>query len=217
MSPRETAFNKENVLAAAIGLVRREGLEKLTARAIADELKASVAPVYSTFGNMDSLQKEILEAARRLLLDKTAEAWTEGAFLNIGVGMVVFARDEGPLFRALFYTRHGHSEIIESIFTAILETMKADPMLRLLKDASLERLLDNLGTYTLGLAGAVLYGRLEDSSTEAIIRHLKNAGNMMILGEITGTADSESPENDVFWQRILEDKNIALPQRKENL
>jgi len=212
MSPREITFNREAVLAAAVSIVREEGWEHLTARMIAERLKASVAPVYSVFGSMEALEREVLEEARRLLNEKMAVRYTDGAFLNIGVGMVVFARDEANLFGSLFHTRHNHSDIVDAIFASILSSMKADPFLRLLSDASLERLLHNIGMYTLGLAAAIVYGRREDSSTENVIRQLKNAGNMMIHGEVTGTADAESPDNEAVWERLLKEKNIVLPE-----
>lgn len=215
MSPRETAFDKATVLAAALELVRAKGWESLTARAIADRLKASVAPVYSTFGSMEALEREILEEARRRLNDKTRVAYTENAFLNVGVGMVVFAREEAHLFSALFHTRHNHSDIVDGVFAAILERMKAEAMLRLLSDSSLERLLHSLGMYTLGLAASIVYGRGLDSSTENIIRLLKNAGNMMIFSEVSGIADCDSTENDREWARILKEKNITLPGPKD--
>jgi len=212
MSPRETTFDKAAVLAAAVKIVRKKGWASLTARAIADELKASVAPVYSTFGSMEALEREILREARRLLNERTTVAYTDNAFLNIGVGIVVFAREENHLFGALFHTRHNHADIVQGVFASILERMKSDPMLRLLPDSSLERLLHFLGTYTLGLAASIVYGRGLDASTENIIALLKNAGNMMIFGEVSGIADCESPENDREWNRILREKNIVLPQ-----
>jgi AcrR family transcriptional regulator len=211
MSPRETTFTRGAILEAGLALVREKGWEALTARGIAKRLKASVAPVYSAFGSMEALEREILQEARRLLDEKMAVHYTEGAFLNIGVGMVVFARDESQLFGSLFHTRHNHPDIIDAIFASILAGMKADPFLRLLSDASLERLLHNLGMYTLGLAAAIVYGRREDSSTANIIRQLNNAGNMMIHGEVTGIADAENPENEAVWARLLKEKNITPP------
>jgi AcrR family transcriptional regulator len=212
MSPRETTFSRKTVLDAAISLVREEGWEALTARGIAARLESSVAPVYSAFGSMESVEREVLEEARRLLHDKMAVRYTEGDFLNIGVGMVVFARDESNLFISLFHTRHNHPDIVDGIFGSILASMKADPLLRLLSDASLVRLLRNLKMYTLGLAAAIVYDRREDPSTENIIRSLNNAGNMMIHGELTGLADAESPETEEIWARLLREKNIVLPE-----
>lgn len=212
MSPREITFDREAVLKAAVSIVREEGWERLTARMVAKRLKASVAPVYSAFGSMEALEREVLEEARRLLNEKMAVRYTDGAFLNIGVGMVVFAREEAQLFGSLFHTRHNHPDIVDAIFASILARMKADPLLRLLSDSSLERLLHNIGMFTLGLAASIVYGRREDSSTENIIRQLNNAGNMMIHGEVAGIANAESPENQAVWERLLKEKNIVLPE-----
>ncbi len=213
MTPREIGFDKETVLAAAVEIVREKGWESLTARAVAERLKSSVAPVYSTFGSMEGLEREVLEEARRLLHERTAVPYTEGAFLNVGVGVVVFAREEGHLFGALFHTRHNHPDVVRKIDAFFLERMKADPMLRQLPDASLERLLHYLGTYTFGLASSIVYGRWEDPSTENIIRLLTGAGNMMIFGEVSGIADYESPDSEREWARILMEKNIVLPEK----
>ncbi len=214
MTPREMTFDKKTVLTAAIAIIREKGWKNLTARAVAERLKSSVAPVYSTFGSMETLEREVLEEARRLLHERTSAPYTDNSFLNIGVGVVVFAREEGHLFRALFHTRHNHPEIVAKVDASILERMKADPTLRLLPDPSLERLLHYLGTYTFGLAALIVYGHQEDPSTENIIRLLKNAGNMMIFGEFSGIADAESPDSMREWERIIKEKNIVLKEVK---
>ena len=213
MTPREMTFDKKTVLAAAVATIREKGWKSLTARAVAERLKSSVAPVYSTFGSMEALEREILEEARRRLHERTSFPYTDNAFLNIGVGVVVFAREEGHLFRALFHTRHNHPEIVAKLNESFLERMKADPELRLLPDPSLERLLHYVGTYTFGLAALIVYGHQEDPSTENIIRLLRNAGNMMIFGEFSGIADAASPESMREWKRIIKEKNIVLPPK----
>lgn len=210
MTPREMTFDKKTVLTAAVAVIREKGWKGLTARAVAERLKSSVAPVYSTFGSMETLEREILEEARRRLHERTSFPYTDNAFLNIGVGVVVFAREEGHLFRALFHTRHNHPEIVAELDASFLERMKADPELRLLPDPSLERLLHYVGTYTFGLAALIVYGHQEDPSTENIIRLLRNAGNMMIFGEFSGIADAASPESMREWKRIIKAKNIVL-------
>lgn len=215
MSPRETTFSQEAVLAAAVSLVREEGWDRLTARRLARRLKASVAPVYSAFESMEALHKEVLGEARRLLTGMTNREYAESPFLNVGVGMAVFARDESQLFRALFLYRHADPGILDGFDEAVLEKMKADGLLRLLPDAFLRRLLDNLWLYTLGLAASIIYGRTADTTTDNIIRALKNAGNMMIFGEFSGLADAESPAGEETWRRLFAEKGLPLPAEKE--
>lgn len=211
MSPRDTTFSQETVLSAAVSLVRESGWDELTARALARRLKSSVAPVYSAFGSMEAIQKEVLGEARRRITEATGREYAASPFLNVGVGLAVFARDENQLFRALFLTRNPDRDILKDFDESILERMKADEFLRLLTDPSLRRLLDNLWLYTLGLAAAIIYGRFEDPSTENIVRALKNAGNMMIYGEFSGLADSESSASKEIWRRIFSTNGHPLP------
>ncbi|MHB8093357.1 MAG: TetR/AcrR family transcriptional regulator [Candidatus Aminicenantales bacterium] len=212
MSPKEITFDRKTVLDAATALVRRKGWEALTARGIAAALGSSVAPVYSAYGSMESLQRETLREARRMLHERATAAYTEEAFLNIGVGLVIFARDETNLFSALFLRRHTHQDIIEDFLVSTFKSMKADPFLKQLSDASLRRLLANIELYTVGLATAIAFGKQKDTSTAVIIQSLRNAGNMMIHGEVSGLADSESPESAAIWDRILKAKKIVLPR-----
>lgn len=209
MSPKSIEFKKEAVLEAALEIVRGKGLEALSARAVAARSRSSVAPVYRAFGSMRALERAVLECARRRLDDRTRKPFTDIPFLNIGVGIVVFARDEGPLFRALFHSRHQGQDILNSFQESVLARMKEDSMLRLLPDDSLRHLLGSIWFCTLGLATAVVYGHVAVSGTAEIIRRLRDMGNILLFAEVAGIADSESPANDREWERLLREKGIA--------
>lgn len=212
MSPKKTTFTRDVVLTAALNVVRRHAWEALTARSIAERLGASVAPVYSAFGSMDNLLRETLKEIRGHLEEYTSRTYSEIPFLNIGVGMVSFARDEPMLFRALFHTPHGFRDIVEGVNASILSWMKTDAQLGLLSDASRERLCDNIGFYTMGLAADVAAGWVKAISTDSIIRRLKDMGNIVMFAEISGIADSDSPASKREWARILEEKKLAFPK-----
>ena len=212
MTPKETTFTRDTVLQAALDVVRRRGWNALTARGVAERLGASVAPVYSTFGSMENLLRETLKETRRLLQEYSSRAYSEIPFLNIGAGIVSFARDEPMLYQALFQTRHGFQDIVGDVNASILSWMKADAQLGLLSDASRERLYDNIGYYTMGLAAAVAAGRVADVSADAIIRLLKNMGNIVMFAEVSGIADCDSPESKREWLRIMKEKNISVPE-----
>jgi AcrR family transcriptional regulator len=215
MAPKQTTFTLDIVLQAALDVVRRDGWDALTARSVAERLGASVAPVYSAFGSMDSLFRETLKEIRGLLQEYTSRAYSEIPFLNIGVGIVSFARDEPRLFRALFQTPHGFQDIVEGVNVSVLSWMKTDAQLGLLSDASRERLLDNIGFYTMGLAADVAAGWVKDVSADNIVRLLKNMGNIVMFAEVSGIADCDSPENEREWVRILAEKNIPRPAAKK--
>lgn len=207
MTPKKTTFTRESVLAAAVDIVRTHGWDALTARSIADRMGASVAPVYSAFGSMDHLLRETLKEIRQLLQGYTSREYAEIPFLNTGVGIVSFARDEPGLFRALFHTSHGFEEIIEGVKDSTLSEIETDSLLGSLSDASRKRLLDNIGFYTMGLAADVAAGWVKAASTDDIIRWLKDMGNIVMFAEVSGIADSDSPANKREWARIMKEKN----------
>ncbi len=211
MAPKAIAFQKNVVLEAAVAVVRARGLDGLSARAVAARLKSSVAPVYKAFRSMDGLTRAVFEAARGLMDERTRRPYSDVPFLNIGVGIVEFARDEGRLFQALFLSRHHNQDILEAFHGSVLARMKDDALLRLMPDASLERLLETIWFFTLGLAAAVVYGQLPDPKTETIIRSLKDMGNILMFAEVAGISDCESAANDREWARLIREKGIVVP------
>jgi len=212
MAPKKTTFTRDTVLQAALDVVRRQGWDALTARGVAERLGASVAPVYSAFSSMENILRETLKEIHRRLQEYTSRAYSEIPFLNIGAGIIFFARDEPMLYQALFQTRHGFQDIVDGIDASILSWMKTDAQLGLLTDASRERLYENIGFYTMGLAAAVAAGRVADVSADNIIRLLKNMGNIVMFAEVSGIADCDSPENEREWVRIMKEKNIPNPE-----
>ena len=174
-----------------------------------------MAPVYSAFGSMENLLRETLIKIRDLLQDYTSKSYSELPFLNIGVGIVSFARDEPHFFQALFQKRHGFQDVVEDVNTSILAWMKSDDQLGLLSDAARERLYDSIGFFTMGLAAAVAAGRVADVSNHNIVRLLKNMGNSLMFAEISGVSDAESPESEKEWSRLLKEKNISLPKSEK--
>jgi AcrR family transcriptional regulator len=211
MSPRPVAFSRDRIRHAALAVVRRRGLDGLSARAIATALRSSVAPVYQAYGSMGDLTRAVLEDARRRLDERTRRAYTDIPFLNVGVGMVEFARDEHRLFQALFLSRHHQRDILETFRASVLSRMKEDAALQLMPDRSLERVLDRIWLYTLGLATAIVYDQMPDTRTDTIVRSLKDMGNILMFAELAGTADSESPANEAQWARLVHEQGLILP------
>jgi AcrR family transcriptional regulator len=214
MAPKEISYSRDIVLKAALEVVRDGGLDGLTARNVASALSASVAPVYKAFGSMDDLTRAVLEEIRRLMEERARQPLAASPFLNVGVGIVVFARDENALFRALFHSRHHCPEIIEAFYHSILERMKADEMLGWLPENRLGRLLDGLWLYTIGLATAIIFGQLVDPGTENVVRLLKSMGNILMFAEVADIADWDSPSNEKEWTRLLQEKKVVLPASK---
>ena len=62
MAPKNK-FTKEEMVEAALQVVRSQGIDCLTAKTMADELGTSTQPIFTAFGSMDAVKQEVYAAA----------------------------------------------------------------------------------------------------------------------------------------------------------
>ena len=62
MAPR-SKFTRQELIDASFKIVRERGSDALTAKAIADELHISTRPIFTCFGSMDEVRREVRAAA----------------------------------------------------------------------------------------------------------------------------------------------------------
>ncbi len=105
--PRKNLFTKDMFVNAAFKIIRGKGRDKLSARSLARELKCSTMPVYSYLKSMKTLINDLEEKAIDLMLTYQTTSSTGQPFLDIGLGYVLFARNEQNLFRFLFMESTG--------------------------------------------------------------------------------------------------------------
>ena len=65
MAPKNK-FTKEEMVEAALRIVRIKGVDSLTAKTMAYELGTSTQPIFTAFGSMDSVKREVYAAAVRV-------------------------------------------------------------------------------------------------------------------------------------------------------
>jgi len=103
--PPKQRFTKEAVVAAALNLVRREGIAGVTARGLGAELGCSSRPIFTAFQNMDEVHRETISAAQMLYNGYVEKGLSETpAFKGVGMQYIRFAREEPQLFGLLFMT-----------------------------------------------------------------------------------------------------------------
>lgn len=61
--PPKVKFSREEIIAAALDIVREGGMTALTARSLAARLGSSAKPVFGLFENMQEVQNEVMLAA----------------------------------------------------------------------------------------------------------------------------------------------------------
>ena len=102
MAPR-SKFTRQELIDAAFKIVREQGSDALTAKAIADELHISTRPIFTCFGSMDEVRREVRAAAEALYDRYTAEGFRQRVpFFGFGMQYIRFAKEERELFRLLF-------------------------------------------------------------------------------------------------------------------
>ena len=101
---------------AALRVVRAKGIDGLTAKTLADELGTSTQPVFTAFGSMDAVRREVYAAAVRVYDGYTNTGLKEKIpFFGVGMQYVRFAREEPELYRLLFLTRTQEYSAIKSM------------------------------------------------------------------------------------------------------
>ena len=65
MAPKNK-FTKEEMVEAALRIVRIKGVDSLTAKTMAYELGTTTQPIFTAFGYMDSVKREVYAAAVRV-------------------------------------------------------------------------------------------------------------------------------------------------------
>lgn len=180
--PPKTVFKKEDVINAAFKIVKKNGIKVLTARKVANELKSSVVPVYSNFESMEKLSKEVLKKAKDLLSEYVTGSYTDRVFLNIGVGIAVFARDEPMLFRAIFLEDESvlYKDIVDEFIKSMRIQMKKDKRFTKMTDEERSALLNKMWIFTHGIASLICVGLMKDDSNEYIIDLLLDVGSAVI-------------------------------------
>ena len=114
--PPMVRYTHDAVLSSAFELVRRDGLARLNARAVAQELGSSTQPIFRLFSGMDELRAGVIDMVKEQMKDYMMQALQGSTtpYLTMGVSYVRFARDESELFKALFM--QGESIDVESMF-----------------------------------------------------------------------------------------------------
>lgn len=102
--PRKRIF-REDILNAAVGLVREEGPAALSVRNIAKKLGCSTQPVYSEFESMETLREELTARVRERCLREDA-----GSYKQVALSFLQFARREKNLFQLVYLRRRVEGE-----------------------------------------------------------------------------------------------------------
>ena len=112
--PPKIKITREDIINAAVDIVKKEGAQAMNARTIAAKLNCSTQPVFSNFATMDELRFAVVEKIDELCQEYMCREVEKGefpAYKANGMAYIRFAKEEKELFK-LLYMRDRSEEII---------------------------------------------------------------------------------------------------------
>lgn len=166
-------FTKEEILEVTLDFIRINGIKEISARTIARELNASTKVIFSLFGNMENLIREVNQLARNEFLHKVKISLKdESPFKRLGIEYILFSKNEPKLFEWLFMNKsveiedfkdflpmydYEYKKVIESIVNEYKISIK-----------SAEKFYTHLFTYSHGIATLSVTGIYSFTKIEII-------------------------------------------------
>ena len=155
--PPKAKFTKAEIIEAALNIVRTEGYEALTSRALGIYLGSSARPIFTVFKNMEEVQQVMIEAAKNLYKEYVNKGLTaEHPFKGVGTQYILFSVNEPKLFQLLFMAEQKQIPDLSGVLPLIDESY-GDILLSIQKDyeiseLSAKKLYQHLWIYTHGIA-----------------------------------------------------------------
>ncbi len=115
--PPKFKFTREQIVAAALEVTRKNGITGLTARGLAAELGSSAKPIFGLFQNMEEVQREVVSAANTLYQSYIKKGMADNKFPPYkasGIAYIQFAKEEKELFKLLFMRDRTDEKIEEN-------------------------------------------------------------------------------------------------------
>lgn len=155
--PPKAKFSREEIVEAALEIVRAEGFDALTSRTLGAKLGSSARPVFTVFQSMEEVQQAVTDASKMLYREYVQRGLLENpAFKGVGTQYILFSINEPKLFQLLFMTENKQVPYLSNVLPLIDESYE-QILLSVrngygLDEACAERLYHHLWIYTHGIA-----------------------------------------------------------------
>lgn len=186
--PPKAKFSKEEITKAALTIVREEGVDSLTSRALGAKLGSSARPIFTVFQNMEEVQQSVIEEAKKRYKEYVQKGLSQKpAFKGVGMQYILFAINEPKLFRLLFMNEHKQIPdltdvlpLIDDNYEQIISSIQRDFGI---DSVSAVKLYRHLWIYTHGIAMLCATNmcrftgeEISEMMTEVCVSLLKNMG-----------------------------------------
>lgn len=192
--PPKAKITKEMIVEAAFNIVQKEGVDKVTARSISEQLNCSTQPVLYYFSTVEDIKKSVYKKADEYHADYIMDTDIDygNPMLSIGMNYIRFAIKETNLFRFLFQS----NEFSGAGMLDLLETEELLPILTVLQnelDMSMEDTKDVFSTLFIFAHG---YASLYANNTMIYDElNVKKALEKIFYGAIYAAREIKNEEN----------------------
>lgn len=103
--PPKVKTTREDIINAAIDIVRHSGAQAINARTVASALNCSTQPVFSNFATMEELRLAVSEKADLLCqeyIQREVKSGKYPVYKASGMAYIRFAKEEAELFKLLY-------------------------------------------------------------------------------------------------------------------
>ncbi|MEE1153808.1 MAG: TetR/AcrR family transcriptional regulator [Acutalibacteraceae bacterium] len=157
--PPKAKITKEMIVDSAFNIVQKEGVDKVTARRISEQLNCSTQPVLYYFSTVEDIKKLVYKKADEYHSAYIMNIGTDddNPMLSMGINYIKFAIEEVNLFRFLFQS----NEFSGASMLDLLESQDILPLLTVFQnelDMSMESTKEVFSTLFIFIHGyASLY------------------------------------------------------------
>jgi len=180
----KSKFSEADIIEAAFSVVREKGLAELSTRSIAKQLCCSTMPIYSFFKSNKNLTKQIVDKAYQVLFEYQTTRRTHDPFLDMGIGYVLFAKQERHLFRCINDELHVDTmkKYNERHFDSLIIKLSEYPIVKGMSDAQIRRFFMQGWTYSHGLAQLINIGYFPGFEVSELCEWFVYTGKRYIKG-----------------------------------
>ena len=195
--PPKPKFTREEIVAAGLDLVSRQGMEALTSRDLGARLGSSARPIFTVFSSMEEVQEAVRDAAMKRFESYAGKAMEyTPVFKQVGMQMILFAMEEPKLYHLLFMSENAGAESFADIFTRLGDVAQlcVDVIRRDygLSEADAKSLFEHVWIHTFGI-GALCATGMCRFSREQIIRMLGQDFMAMLSFAKSGRMNMPTP------------------------
>ena len=105
--PKQVKISKDDILKAALEIVRNDGIERVSNREIAKKLNCSIRPIYYQFENSEDLLNELNKKMIKYFYDFITSNMNDKMpkYKQTGINYIKFAKEENNIFKVLFMSK----------------------------------------------------------------------------------------------------------------